>query len=175
MRPGFTSGAGTPFQVYQATGYDRQPFASYSAGLNQLQVSAAGAMMGVFAWADPATGLVSNAQPADPAHLGFLLPTFNGWNWQRAYPYCPAPPLPGAPITGLILRPGMPCVLAVQGDFYTPFPNGAVAGAKVWADPLYGIAYCADGGGYIQTPWVCMQNLPGGGPARISSFATPFN
>jgi hypothetical protein len=178
MRPGFFAGAGTPFQNYQATGYDRQPYACYSAGLNQLQAAAAGVMMGVFGWADPGSGLVSNGYSAGQ-QLGFVLPTFNGWNWQRAYWYDANDPddTPDitSPVSGMILRGGMPVVLAVQGDFYTPFPNGATAGARVWADPVYGLAYCADGGGYIQTPWVCMQNRSGGCAARISSFATSFN
>lgn len=174
MRPGVYAGAGTPFQNYEAIGYDRQPFACYSAGLNQLQATASGLMMGVFGWADPAAGLVSNAYTAGFV-LGFVLPTFNGWNWQRCYPYCYDPSVSGPPISGMILRGGMPLVLAVQGDFYTPFINGATAGAQVWADPVYGLAYCADGGGYVKTPWVCMQTLPAGCAARISTFATSFN
>lgn len=164
MRTPALAGAGTPFQNFNATGFDRQPYASFSAGLNQLQAAAAGLMMGVFGWADPSSGLVSNAQVIG-GQLGFVLPTFNGWNWQRTYWSC------SGPVPGTILRPGMPCVLAVQGDFYTPFPNGASVSARVWVDPVYGLAYCADGGGYIQTPWTCMQNQPAGCAARISTFA----
>jgi len=164
------AGAGTAYQNYEAVGYDRQPFACYSAGLNQLQ-AAEGLMMGVFGWA--ANGVVSNAYVSG-AQLGFVLPTFNDWNWQRVYRYCYEPGVSGPPLSGMLFRAGMPCVLAVQGDFYTPFLNGGIAGARVWADPVYGLAYCADGGGYIETPWVCMQTHSPG-PARISTFATAFN
>jgi hypothetical protein len=188
VRAARLSGAGTPFQVYQAIGYDRQPYASFSAGLNQLQAAAAGCMMGVFGWANPNTGLVSNSYAAG-LQLGFVLPTFNGWNWQRLYRLppnanlldaatlaritgYPNPTVPALPVASTVLRSGMPLVLAISGDFYTPFPNGAVAAARVWADPVFGVAYCADGGGYIETPWVSMQNGPAGCSARISSFAT---
>jgi len=158
------AGAGTPFEWPQAIGHDRQPFASFPCGTGQLTAGPDGLALAIFGWVDPSTFEVSNAQMPEGL-LGFVLPVIGAWRWDRAY-RC----------KGLtILRPGLPCVLAIAGDFIARFPLGAQAGAQVWTDPATGLPYTADGGGFIATPWTAMQSGGPGARCRISSFARPVN
>jgi len=181
------AGAGTPYVWPPSLGFDRQPFAAISAGLNQLQAGPNGLAIGIFCWADPVAGLVSNVQSANTL-LGFALPTFNGWNWQRTYlqpanngvavnnsGLLPPPNTTQAPFALMILRAGMPCVVAASGDFHIKFPLGATAGARVWADPATGLPYCFEADSYALTAWTCMQNSPPNSAVRISTFVSAFN
>jgi hypothetical protein len=185
------AGAGTPFEWYQANGYGRQPFANVVSGPWQLTAGPNGVQLGIFGWADPNTGEVSN-QYIPGGALGFVLPVRQMWNWQRAYPQC-TPPYP----PGIILRPGMQCVLAAIGDFLTRFPLGGEAGNQVWTDPNTGQPYAASAGenlstdsgliivtqggnpistqsgGFVATPWTLMQNGGCNSKLRISSFVKP--
>jgi hypothetical protein len=171
--PGRLQGAGTPFEWPEATGFGRAPFAAYIAGPGGVVAGPDGVALGIFGWVDPASLQVSNLFTSG-FQLGFVLPVFNGWNWQRVYRQCPPVPCSGAP-TLWILRPGLGCVIAVQGDFLTQFPEGAQAGAQVFADPATGLPYTSNPGGYIATPWTAMQGAGCNCSARISSFAAPVN
>lgn len=162
------SGAGTSFEWPEAVGYSRAPFASLPAEGAALQAGPAGVALGLFGWADPVAGVLTNLFTAG-FQLGFVLPTFNGWNWQRAYIQC------GFPFPLKILRAGMPVVLAVSGNFRTKFPQGGVAGSRVWADPLTGLPYGdSNSGANIATPWTLMQSGGCNANLQISSFAAPL-
>lgn len=168
----FRAGAGTPFEWWPSIGYDRQPYASVVAGPWALTAGPDGVQIGVFGWADPDTGQVSNTQIAGGL-LGFVLPVVGMYNWQRAFPQKPAI---GCGPPALILRPGMQCMLAAQGDFLTRFALGAQAGQQVFADPVTGAPYGGNPGGAVPTHWTVMQNACGcEAVLRISSFAKPFN
>src|SRR5579875_229436 len=182
-------GAGSPFHWFPELGYGRPPFASLVAGAGGITAGPNGVALGLFGWVDPTTLEVSNVASAG-ALLGFVLPTFDRWNWQRAYPQppagcCgvtpnfsglnPAPPAPAAPFPLLMLRVGMPCVVAAAGVFNARFSLGGQAGNRVWADPASGLPYDSDLGGYVATPWTLMQSGGCGAALRISSFVSPFN
>lgn len=186
MRGG-RSGGGSPFEWFPEIGYGRPPFAAFAAGPFQCRAGENGVVLGIFGWMDPATGLVGNEQ-VEGGLLGFVLPVFNMYNWQRAYTLPPpdAPIRPGFPPGGyttqlepqanppnygqIVLRPGMGCVLAVAGEFNTRFPLGAQVGQPVWVDPESGLPYSQDLGGYVQTGYQSAANAECGGLARISSF-----
>lgn len=159
------AGAGTPFNWPQAIGYTREPYASFPAGAWGLIAGSEGLALGRFGWADPDSGQVSNVLAVGAA-LGFVLSVFNLYNWQRAY-FCNG---------AILLRSGMPCVLAPAGVFRARFALGARAGSQVWTDPATGLAYGSNvTGSYIATPFTVTEN--GGCNARlqISSFLAPFN
>lgn len=146
--------------------HDRRanPTAVITAGLHSLVVGAVDLYLLRFAWADLSTGLVANAYTAGNA-LGFALPTHRMWDWNRVYrsmveDECGAP----------TLRAGMAVVLAVQGDFYTQFPDGAAIGAQVYANPVDGSAAASPQSGFVSTPWTCMSSAQCGDWARISSW-----
>lgn len=164
------NGAGTPFDWPEAIGYGRQPFACVPAGRGALTAGPDGAVFGIFGWADPVTGEVSNSL-IDGGFLGIVLPIVQWWNWQRAYPQrgpdCSRQ---------IVLRPGTALVLASQGDFIVRFPLPVQAGAAVYVDPATGLPYGANPGGYVRSAWVAMRSACGCGErVRISSFATAFN
>lgn len=167
--PGALEGAGTPFNWPAAIGYGRAPYATFSAGAWALTAGPDGVQMGMFGWADPATGLVTNAKPDAGGILGFVLPVVQFFNYQRT-----TPTPPGAAVRGRILRAGMALVLAVAGDFVTIFPFGGEAGVRVYADPASGVPYAGDPGGMVATPWTLMQSgCNCASPLRISSFSAP--
>lgn len=175
---GARSGAGTPFEFPEAVGYNRAPYASLVANNGGLTAGPLGVAMGIFAWADPVLGQVSNAFSAG-AQLGFVLPTFVGWSWQRVYIACVLGAPPSAVITFpfpmRILRAGFPVVLAAVGNFITRFVQGGQAGSRVWVDPATGLAYSnSNGGTYKSTPWTLMQSGGCNANLQISSFAQPF-
>lgn len=166
------AGAGTPFEWSQAFGFDRQPYANVPAGAWALAAGPNGVQLGIFGWADPNTGQVSNVQIAGGA-LGFVLPVIGMYNWQRVFLQANAL---GCGPPSFILRAGMQCVLAAAGDFLTRFALGAMAGQRVYADPATGLPYGGNPGGLVATPWTVMQNGCGcNSVLRISSFAKPFN
>jgi hypothetical protein len=168
----YRAGAGTPFEWWPTLGYDRQPYASVVAGPWALAAGPNGVQIGVFGWADPKTGAVSNTRIAG-GQFGFVLPVIGMYNWQRVFPQAPAT---GCGPAALMLRAGMQCVLAAAGDFLTRFALGAQAGQQVFADPVTGAAYGGNPGGAVATPWTVMQNACGcNALLRISSFAKPFN
>lgn len=172
MRRGTYLGAGTPFQYWPDIGYGRAPFASFSAGPWGCTAATQGVALGCFGWVDPNTQQVSNTYTAGQL-LVFVLPTFQQWNWQRAYLNFPVNGTP--PFPQLILRGGCECIVAVAGDFVVKFPYGGTAGSQVWADPVTGLPYSSNLGDDIATPWTLMQSGGCNTSLRISSFTAPIN
>jgi hypothetical protein len=179
-------GAGSPFDWPVAIGYSRAPLASYPAGGFAAVAGSNGVAIGIFGWIDP-DGIVSNTQEDDEQLLVFVLPLINSYNWQRVYPSFPAftgrnisgypvdPYQNPAPFTLAVIRAGYETVLASVGTFKTRFPGGGQVGDQVWADPDTGLAYDANvTGGYVPTPWTCMQNGNANAALVISSFVTPL-
>lgn len=167
---GRLEGAGTPFEWPAAVGYSRQPFTNLVSGAWALTAGPNGCALGIFGWADPNSGEVSNAQITGGA-LGFVLPVRGMWNWQGVYTQCGAPGTP--PL--LMRRPGLGLVLASQGDFLTRFPLGAQVGQQVFTDPATGLPYSGNPGGFVPTPWTVMQSGSCNERCSISSFTPPFN
>jgi hypothetical protein len=170
LTPGKLEGAGTPFNWPAAIGYGRQPFANVVAGDGALAAGPNGVQMGIFAWADPDSGQVSNVQMPGGL-LGFVLPVIGLYNWQRCMP---TPP--GSLVRGLVLRAGMQCVMGAAGDFLTVFPFGGQAGQQVFTDPATGVPYSGNPGGLVPTPWTVMETgCRCNATLRISSFSAPLN
>jgi hypothetical protein len=168
---GRLQGAGTPFDWPEAIGFGRQPFASFPAGADACVAGSQGVALGIFGWIDPVTFQVANARSSG-AILGFVLPVFNMYNWQRSFPQRSPPPVGRQ----LILRAGLECIVALAGDFVTTFPLGALVGSRVWTDPATGVPYGEDHGGYVATRWTVMQNGCGcNARLRISSFVKPLH
>lgn len=168
--PGRLEGAGTPFDWPASIGFDRQPFANFVAGKGACVAGPDGLALGIFGWVDPNSGEVSNAQ-IEGGFLVFVLPVINAYNWQRCFTQ-----MGPAGVPQLVLRAGLPCVVAAQGDFVTLFPQGAQAGQQVWVDPATGYAYGSDTGGLVASPWTVMENRCGCNvKLRISSFAKPLS
>jgi hypothetical protein len=117
--------------------------------------------VGRFAWADPITGQCSNAQIAG-GQYGIAQPvwTFRWGSWGLTY------------ISGGVrfVRAGKPITLYVSGDFWVKFPNGALIGQTVYIDPATGIAYGADGGGFVATKFQVTTNTAVGGLGIISPY-----
>ena len=183
-------GAGSPFQWFPDTGRGRQPFSSFPAGARGIAAGPNGIAIGQFGWVDPDLQTINWQKVDGWQMLAFVLPTYNGWNWQRVYPQppvgcsstppkysgvTPAPATPSAPFVLYMIRAGMQVVPAVSGDFLTRFPLGGQAGSQVWADPSSGLPYDSDLGGYVATPWTLTQSGAPGAALRISSFSAPVN
>lgn len=164
---GRLNGAGTPFNWAAAIGYGREPYASIVAGKGALTAGPQGVQIGIFGWVDPVTGQVTNTQVAG-ALLGFVIPVLNWYNWQRV--------MPSKNALGrvLIIRAGVECVIANQGDFTTTFLLGAQAGQQVYVDPATGFPYGGNPGGLVPTPWTVMESgCTCNAKLRISSFVKP--
>lgn len=163
-------------------GYTRPPYASFPAGNSGLVAGSSGVILGRFGWA--ADGIVSNAYSAG-AILGFVLPVYDAWNWQRAYPSFPAwqqknqsgysvdPVVNNNTFPVLVLRSGQQVVLGSVGDFVTPFQYGIQTGAQVYADPASGQPVDSTFVGGIATHWTAMQSGSAGSRVRISSSVAP--
>jgi hypothetical protein len=131
----------------------------------------AGAAMGRFGWADPATGLVSNVYTA-----GFLLGLVTLQRlidnpaalWDFAY-WQRTPGYPGS----WYIRQGKMVTLANTGDFWVRFMAGSQVGLRIWADPATGYAYTADAGGFILTPWYAAINVQPGGLGVVTPWMFP--
>jgi hypothetical protein len=170
----FGSGAGTWFDYPEAIGFSRAPFVSLPAGPWAWVAGTEGLAIGAFAWADPATGEVTNVQ-APNTLLCFVLPLADPYNlWQRVYTVFPVDGVP--PFPQQIIRPGVGCVLAQSGVFSPKFPNGGQVGMQVFADPATGLPYSGDvTGNYVATGWTLLKSGGPGARLRMSSFIQPFN
>jgi hypothetical protein len=164
MRP-VDAGGGSPWDWPLFIGFGRPPFASLLAPEGGWQAAPQGVALGTFGWADPATGLVSNAQVSG-AVLGFVLPV--QWLWNRHSISWRHDGLP-------VLAGGRPVVVGSVGDFFTPFPDGAQQGAQVYVDPATGLPYSQDNGGYVASPWVAMNDSDAGHLARVTTSVKAFN
>lgn len=145
-----------PFGIYEGAFASRNPVATL---LANTVVGASDIATGRFGWSDPVTGAVSNAQIAG-GQLGIVMPQRGGWlltYTQQGVRY---------------LRAGKPVTLWASGDFYLRFPQGALIGNPVWVDPATGIAYGADGGGYVRTKWTVITNTAPGCLGIVSPYVT---
>lgn len=145
---------------YEGQLASRAPFASLPAA------RAAGAdnvALGRFAWADPATGDVSNV-----ATVGFPFGLAMQYRRNRA----------GEGQATFVqngvryLIAGKPITLGDTGVFWVRFPQGASIGAIVYIDPATGITYAADGGGFIPTKYRVVTNTPVRGLGIISPYTS---
>lgn len=115
-----------------------------------------GVEVGLFGWADPATGTVENARTDASQRLGLILPI---------HLFRTIPKLWG------VLPPGYEVTLATAGDFLVSFPNGALAGQRVYANLLDGSPVSGDTAGTELTPWTVMQDAAPGELCIISSWS----
>lgn len=118
-----------------------------------------GLAVGVFAWANPATGYATNSKPNDETLLGFVLPV-RGGN-QRVYL------TPGR----VHIRPGIEVTLAAAGDFVTLFPYGAIPGQPVYASTVDGTPISGYSDDAQLTSWAVVSYAAPGQLAIISTWS----
>jgi hypothetical protein len=99
-----------------------------------------GLTVGNFAWANQATGVVSQSYPGAGSALGFC-----GRNRNIAVIINFL-----APAT-MQVQPGAPLTLHSEGDFWAEFAGGATPGQKVWANPTTGAPIAAATAPTIET------------------------
>lgn len=144
-----------PRGVYEGAFASRNPYGTLAPSSVVGPVDVA---TGRFGWLDPLTGEVSNIE-ADSALIGLVQPRYGLWSLtyvKKGVRY---------------VRSGKPITLATTGDFWVKFPNGANIGAVVYADPATGIAYAADGGGFVRTKWKAVTRAAPGCLAIISPYS----
>jgi hypothetical protein len=147
-------------------GYSRPPFTNLVAGAGALTAGPNGVALARFGWVDPSSGEVSNVWTAGWA-LGFVLPIYDLWNWQRVFRQAGA----------LILRSGQQCVLAAGGLLVARFCFGAQAGQRVYADPNTGAPLSGNSTNpsAIATPWTVMKSACCSALVPISTAVQPLN
>lgn len=146
----------SPRGVYEGAFASRNPYATLAP---TSVVGATDIAVGRFGWLDPLTDEASNVAQ-DNALLGLVQPRYGLWSLtyvQKCVRY---------------VRAGKPITLCASGDFWVRFPFGALIGATVYADPATGIAYSADGGGFIATKWKVATNTRPGCLGIISPYIT---
>ena len=75
-----------------------------------------------------------------------------------------------------VVRPNVRCGTVVAGVFSPKFPNGGVAGSRVYADPANGLPYASNpDGSLVATPYTLLQNGDSQCRLRMSSFIPPIN
>jgi hypothetical protein len=161
-------------------------FQALSAGPAQyVAAGPAGVQMGVFGWADPGTGTVSNSPQSAGDALGIVLNQYADWG--RVYYQAVA----AAGLPGYFLRPGLPVTVAIQGEFWLCFAAGCQPGQPVYASRLDGsptttpgalwyanstlvpansILYSANGGTADLTPFQTATGCNPGGLAIVTSY-----
>lgn len=118
-----------------------------------------GLAVGMFAWADPESGLAFNAPPSGASLLGFVLPV---WGGNRRVHIVPG---------RVLIRPGIEVTLAAAGDFVAPFPYGAIPGQPVYASTVDGAPISGYSEAAVLTPWFVCSHAPPGGLAIISTWS----
>lgn len=108
------------------------PRASMLAGEGELKAGPSGVIVGRFARAAIATGIVTNGQPGVNSRIGFV---------HRAQPSLITAWLGESSMT---IPAGLEVVLHVAGDFWARFAAGATVGQKVFANNLTGLCVSAD-------------------------------
>lgn len=132
-----------PYGIYEGAYASRNPAATLTP---DTVVGPTDIAVGRFGFAAPGTGQVSNVYTPGDLY-GIVQPRAGLWSltyWQAGVRY---------------LRAGKPVTLYTSGDFYLRFPTGAIIGNPVYTDPSTGIAYAADGGGFLLTPWRVVTNI----------------
>lgn len=117
-----------------------------------------GLAVGVFAWADPATGYAANERTSAEQLLGFVLPVYGGHTpmrrtWARSY-----------------IRPGYQITMCARGDFWARFPGGAEEGQPVYASIVDGDAISGYADAAELTPWRVVTSCGPGGLSIISTY-----
>jgi hypothetical protein len=107
----------------------------------------AGVYVGRFAYYDPATGNVTNANVANTLQ-GFV----HRENQAIIVPFLGA--------SALQVQGGFPMTLMSRGDFWASFAAGGAIGDRVYADPVTGQASTSSGGGNIATPFYLATDVP---------------
>lgn len=122
-------------------------------------------LQGRFGWADPVTGLVTNAQGAGTL-LGLVLPKVRPpvrrFSQQWTWAYTDAGGL-------TYIRSGIGVTLVSNGNYCVRFPAGAVVGEVVYADILDGHAVSGEADGSFQTPWTVAVGCTPGCLGEIST------
>jgi hypothetical protein len=138
------------------------PFASLPAPQGGYTAGPDNVALGRFAWASPVDGTVSNvATEGFPFGLAMQYRRNRIGEGQATF------------IVGGVryLIAGKPITLAATGVFWVRFPQGASIGATVYADPATGIAYAADGGGFVPTKWKAITDAGVGSLGIISPYS----
>lgn len=115
-----------------------------------------GVDVGVFAWADPTTGLVDNVQTSINQLLGLVLPNSA---------------LRRIPGNWGVIPPGYEVTLAKAGDFFVAFPNGATRGQRVYASTLDGTPFSGETPDCVPTPWIVISDAAPGELSVVSSWS----
>lgn len=141
--------------VYEGAFASRNPYGSLP---TTSVVGAVDIAVGRFGWLDPLTDEAANIA-LDNAIIGLVQPRYGLWSLTYV-------------LKGVrYVRAGKPITLCVTGDFWVRFPFGARIGDIVYADPATGIAYSADGGGFIATKWKAVTNTNPGCLGIISPYS----
>jgi len=120
-----------------------------------------GVALGRFGWADLSSGTVASERTASDQKLGFVIPVCS--DWYKVY---------RSTVGEAWLRPGIEVTVCVRGDFWGFFPNGAIRGQPVYANPLDGTLISGyDPAGEL-TPWSVVTDVDAGGLAIITSWST---
>lgn len=113
------------------------PRGSMLAGQGYLVSGPLGVIVGRFARAANATGIVTNADPGVPSRIGFV----HKDQIVGITPYLG--------VSGLTVLPGIEITLHDSGDFLARFAAGATIGQKVFASYLDGSAIAGTAGGTV--------------------------
>jgi hypothetical protein len=144
------------------------PVPSVLAGPTALRAAPGGVLQGRFAWANPATGLVSNTRVTAQDQIGIVKPYRSasgadvvgfGWTWQFFDPVANA----------YRIRQGLNVNLFAAGPMWLRFAGGAYAGQMVYASHVDGSA--SSGSGDELTPWIVSSNSSPGNLAIVSTTA----
>lgn len=133
------------------------PYHTVLAGEGALKAGSAGVKIGVFAWADPATGLVSNAQVANGV-LGFVRRD----NTALITQYLAE--------SSMLIPAGFGITLYDKGDFWARFAGGATIGQKVFASIVDGSLSAAASApaNTVDTGFVVASTAAAGALAKIT-------
>jgi hypothetical protein len=133
------------------------PYHTVLAGEGALKVGADGVTIGVFAWADATTGLVSNKQ-AQNGVLGFVRRD----NTALISQYLAE--------SSMRIPAGFIVTLYDKGDFWARFQGGAMIGQKVFASKNDGTVTAADTApaDTVDTGFVVASNAAAGSLAKIT-------
>ena len=134
------------------------PYHSVLAGEGQLKAGAVGVVIGLFAWANMETGLVTNAKVAGGV-LGFVRRDNSGLITQYLAE------------AGMTIPKGFGVTLYDGGDFWARFPAGATVGHNVFAKDADGTLAAAAGDtltGHTFTGFVVASKAAAGELAKIT-------
>lgn len=137
------------------------PRRSLLAGEGALIAGTGGVIVGRFAWARNADGIVTNAKPAGAARVGFVgrnqPVVITGW----------------LEANSMTLTEGLEITLHDGGDFWCRFAAGAAIGQKVFVNDTTGLAVAGAAGatiaGATETDWTIASTAAAGELAKITA------